>query len=128
MIATMTEAIKPAPSSEKLKKTMLIINGKERLFLDEVNVILSVSEIRFTAGYYGLFVEGLFQGFEQRFLKKNIRDTLTARVFFDPVNGLSSAQRLFHEHGSNTSQSGLCKGTAEDASGVTRPLISSEST
>jgi len=107
---------------------MLIINGKERLLLDEVNVILSVSEIRFTADYYGLFVEGLFQGFEQRFLTKNIRDTLTAKVFFDSVNGLSSAQHFFHEHGSNTSQSGLCKGVAEDASGATRSLISSEST
>jgi len=82
----------------------------------------------FTPDYYGLFVEGLFQGFEQRFLTKNIRDTLTAKVFFDSVNGLSSAQHFFHEHGSNTSQSGLCKGVAEDASGATRSLISSEST
>jgi hypothetical protein len=45
---------------EKLKKTTLVIDGKERLLLDEVNVILSVSERRFTAGHYGLFVEGLF--------------------------------------------------------------------
>ena len=89
-----------------------------------MNVILSVSEIRFTAGYYGLFVEGFSQGFEKRFLKKNIRDTLTAKVFFDSVNGLSSAQHLFHEHGSNTSQSGLCKGAAEDTSGAARPPIS----
>ena len=42
----------------KLKRTTLIIDGKERLLLDEGNVILSVSERRFTAGYYGLFVEG----------------------------------------------------------------------
>ena len=107
---------------------MLIIDGKEWLLLDEVNVILSVSERSFTAGYHGLFIEGLFQGFEQRFLKKNIRGTLTARMFFNPVNGLSSAQHLFHEHGSNTGQSGLCKGAAQHASGAARPLISSEST
>jgi hypothetical protein len=73
-------------------------------------------------------LEGLSQGFEQRSRKNNIPDTLTTRVFFDPVSGLSSAQHLFHEHGSNTSQSGLCKGTAEDASSAARPPISSEST
>jgi hypothetical protein len=34
---------------------MLIIDGKEQLLLDELNAILSVSERRFTAGYYILF-------------------------------------------------------------------------
>ena len=107
---------------------MLIINGKERLLLDEVNVILSVSELRFTAGYDGLSGEGFFEDFKQKFLKKDIQGTLGARVLYDPVNGLSSAQHFFHKHGSNTSQSGLCKGAAEDASGAARPPISSEST
>jgi NTE family protein len=36
---------------EDLKKTMVMIDGKERRLLDEVDVISAVSEGSFTAGY-----------------------------------------------------------------------------
>jgi len=44
---------------EELKKTVVMIDGKKRRLLDEVDVISAVSGGSFTAGYYGLFGEGL---------------------------------------------------------------------
>ena len=72
---------------EELKKTMVLIDGKERRLLDEVDVISAVSGGSFTAGYYGLFGEGFFQDFEQRFLKKDIQGALAARVLLTLSTG-----------------------------------------
>ena len=72
---------------EELKNTMVMIDGKERRLLDEVDVISAVSGGSRTAGYYGLFGEGLFQDFEQKFLKKNIQSALAARVLLTPSTG-----------------------------------------
>jgi NTE family protein len=80
---------------EELRKTMVMIDGKERRLLDEVDVISAVSGGSFTAGYYGLFGEGLFQDFEQKFLKKDIQGALAARVIFDPVNWFRLASGTF---------------------------------
>ena len=80
---------------EDLRKTMVMIDGKERRLLDEVDVISAVSGGSFTAGYYGLFGEGLFQDFEQKFLKKDIQGALAARVLFNPVNWLRLASGDF---------------------------------
>jgi NTE family protein len=73
---------------EELKEIMVMIDGKERRLLDEVDVISAVSGGSFTAGYYGLFGEGLFQDFEQKFLKKDIQGALAARILFDPVKAI----------------------------------------
>lgn len=80
---------------EELRKTAVVIDGKERRLLDEVNVISAVSGGSFTAGYYGLFGERLFEDFEQRFLKKDIQGALAARVVFDPVNWFRLASGTF---------------------------------
>jgi NTE family protein len=40
---------------EELRKTEVVIDGKKRRLLDEVDGISSVSGGSFTAGYYGLF-------------------------------------------------------------------------
>ena len=80
---------------EELKKTRVMIDGKERRLLDEVDVISAVSGGSFTAGYYGLFGERLFEDFEQRFLKKDIQRALAARVVFDPVNLFRLASGTF---------------------------------
>ena len=71
---------------EELKKTEVTINGKKRRLLDEVDGISAVSGGSFTAGYYGLFGERIFEDFETRFLKKNMQGALTARIFLNPVN------------------------------------------
>lgn len=71
---------------EELKKTEVVIDGKRRRLLDEVDGISAVSGGSFTAGYYGLFGERIFQDYESKFLKKNIQGALTAGTFFNPVN------------------------------------------
>lgn len=71
---------------EVLKDTEVTIDGVKRRLLDEVDGISSVSGGSFTAGYYGLFGDRIFQDFENKFLKKNIQGALTIRTFLNPVN------------------------------------------
>ncbi len=71
---------------EELRKTEVLIDGRKRRLLDEVDAISSVSGGSFTAGYYGLFGERIFEDFESKFLKKNIQGGLISRVFFNPIN------------------------------------------
>ena len=72
--------------SEELRKTEVVIDGKKRRLLDEIDAISSVSGGSFTAGYYGLFGDRIFEDFESKFLKKNIQGALTARTFLNPIN------------------------------------------
>jgi NTE family protein len=71
---------------EELKKTEVVIDGKRRRLLDEVDGISSVSGGSFTAGYYGLFGDRIFEDFEGKFLKKSIQGALTRRTFLNPIN------------------------------------------
>jgi NTE family protein len=71
---------------EELALRKVTIQGKKRRLLDEVDTISSVSGGSFTAGYYGLFGERIFQDFEPRFLKKNVQGELVSSTFFNPVN------------------------------------------
>lgn len=71
---------------EKLKSTEVTVYGKKHRLLDEVDGISSVSGGSFTAGYYGLFGDRIFQDFEGKFLKKNIQGALAVRALFNPVD------------------------------------------
>jgi NTE family protein len=71
---------------EKLKGTEVTVYGKKHRLLDEVDGISSVSGGSFTAGYYGLFGERIFQDFESKFLKKNIQGALAVRALFNPID------------------------------------------
>jgi NTE family protein len=71
---------------EKLKGTEVTVYGKKHCLLDEVDGISSVSGGSFTAGYYGLFGERIFQDFESKFLKKNIQGALAVRALFNPID------------------------------------------
>jgi len=71
---------------EELRKTEVVIEGRKRRLLDEVDGISSVSGGSFTAGYYGLFGERIFGDFETKFLKKNVEGALARRTFLSPVN------------------------------------------
>ena len=71
---------------EELRKTEVVIDGRKRRLLDEVDGISSVSGGSFTAGYYGLFGDRIFEDFESTFLKKNIQGALTVRTFLNPIN------------------------------------------
>jgi len=71
---------------EALKKTEIAIDGEKRNLLDEIDAISAVSGGSFTAGYYGLFRDRIFEDFESKFLKKNIQGALFRRMFFNPIN------------------------------------------
>jgi NTE family protein len=76
---------------EELRKTEIVIDGRKRRLLDEVDVISSVSGGSFTAGYYGLFGDRIFEDFETKFLKKNIQRGLILSALFN----VTSWVRLF---------------------------------
>lgn len=65
---------------EALVDTYIVIDGKRRRLLDEVDGISSVSGGSFTAAYYGLFGDRIFKDFETKFLKYDVQSELTQRV------------------------------------------------
>jgi NTE family protein len=71
---------------EELRKTEVVIDGRKRRLLDEIDTISSVSGGSFTAGYYGLFGDRIFEDFESKFLKKSIQGALTRRTLLNPIN------------------------------------------
>ena len=81
---------------EKLRKTKIVWEGQERRLLDEVDVISSVSGGSFTAAYYGLFRDELFdpEQFEKAFLYEDIEGQLVGSLF-SPVNWLRLASPTY---------------------------------
>ena len=65
---------------EELRRTNVVVNGKQRPLIDEVDVITGVSGGSFTALSYALYGDRLFSEYEQRFLKRNVQGTLAARA------------------------------------------------
>ncbi len=71
---------------ETLRDTEISIHGRKKRMLDAVDWISGVSGGSFTAAYYGLFGDRIFDDFESRFLKKNIQGDLVSATLFNPVN------------------------------------------
>jgi NTE family protein len=71
---------------EELARTELSIDGKKRRLLDEVDSISGVSGGSFTAAYYGLYGNRIFEDFESRFLKENVQKQLLVRTLLYPHN------------------------------------------
>jgi len=71
---------------EELRATQVTLAGRKRSLLSEVDLISAVSGGSFTAAYYGLFGDRIFEDFESRFLKKNIEGALAVRLFLNPIN------------------------------------------
>ena len=71
---------------EALRDTPVSIRGRQKRLLDEVSWISGVSGGSFTAAYYGLFGDRIFEDFETRFLKKNVEGDLVRGILFNPVN------------------------------------------
>lgn len=65
---------------EGLADTTIVVKGKKRRLLDEVDAISSVSGGSFTAAYYGLFGSRIFEDFETKFLKRNVQAELLQHV------------------------------------------------
>lgn len=71
---------------EALRDTAVGPVGNRQRLLDKVDIISAVSGGSFTAAYYGLFGDRIFQDFEPRFLKKDVQEDLGKAVFFNPYN------------------------------------------
>ena len=54
---------------QELRDTQILINGHSKRMLDEVDSISSVSGGSFTSAYYGLHGDGIFDTFEEDFLR-----------------------------------------------------------
>ena len=65
---------------EELRRTNIVVNGKPRRLIDEVDLITGVSGGSFTALSYALYGDQLFSEYEERFLKRNVQGTLLARA------------------------------------------------
>jgi len=70
---------------EELAKIVILREDHRSRLLDEVDLISSVSGGSFTAAYYGLYGDRIFEDFEEKFLKKNIQKKLIAQLF-SPAN------------------------------------------
>jgi NTE family protein len=81
---------------EKLRDTKIHWEGQERRLLDEVDVISSVSGGSFTAAYYGLFGDELFdpEKFRKVFLYRNMESELFLSML-NPVNWVRLASPYF---------------------------------
>lgn len=70
---------------ETLARTKVRIDGRDRRLLDEVDAISATSGGSFTAAYYALFGDRIFEDFESRFLDRNFQRAVVSR-FFLPHN------------------------------------------
>src|SRR5262245_36740587 len=64
---------------EELRRTEIIVDGKRRRLIDEVDMITGVSGGSFTALAYVLYGDRLFSEYEQRFLKRDVQGAMLAR-------------------------------------------------
>lgn len=79
---------------EELARTPLGTEQTRHRMLDEVDIISSVSGGSFTAAYYTLWGDQIFEDFESRFLKKNVQTALMLRVL-SPWNQVRLASPKF---------------------------------
>ena len=65
---------------QELRDTYVISDEREIRLLDEVDTISSVSGGSFTAAYYGLFRDKLFETYEKDFLRQDVQSTLIRKL------------------------------------------------
>ncbi len=66
---------------KELRDTRVPGSVSNTRLLDEIHSISSVSGGSFTAAYYGLHGDGIFEDYEQVFLRQNVQGALTYRLF-----------------------------------------------
>lgn len=74
----------------KLRDTPVMIDGRRRCLLDEVDVITAVSGGSYTAAYYGLFGDRIFTDFTPTFLYRDWQSRLL-RLLANPLHLLAIA-------------------------------------
>ena len=70
---------------EELRDATFTFDGVEKRLLDEVDSISSVSGGSFTAAYYALYGDRIFEDYEEVFLRRNVQKTLIGSLL-NPVN------------------------------------------
>ena len=65
---------------EELRDTMVVIDGRQRRLLDEIDLVSSVSGGSFTSAYDALYGERIFDDFEGVFLRRNVQHQLIRRL------------------------------------------------
>jgi len=80
---------------EELRKAEVTINGRSAGFSMRSTAYRVYPGGSFTAGYYGLFGDRIFQDFESKFLKKNIQGALAVRMFLNPLNWFRLSSTYF---------------------------------
>jgi NTE family protein len=70
---------------EELRRTEIVVDGKPRRLIDEVDIITGVSGGSFTALAYALYGDRLFSEYEERFLKRDVEGALVVRTL-NPLN------------------------------------------
>lgn len=84
---------------EVLADTEIVVDNRERRILDEIDTISSVSGGSFTAAYYGLFGDRIFEDFKNKFLYRDVQTVLLKKIFlpwhwFDLGSGLFGRSEL----------------------------------
>lgn len=77
---------------QELRDTKVVIDGQPTRLLDEIDVISSVSGGSFTAAYYGLYGDRLFEDFEDVFLRRDVEGQLI-KGLLNPAEWFSQAGR-----------------------------------
>lgn len=80
---------------EKLCNTQITWKGKKARLLDEVDCISGISGGSFTAAYYGLFGDRIFQDYRPRFLDRDIQSELFLKAL-NPLNWPRLASPTFN--------------------------------
>ena len=70
---------------EELRDTPAVVDGRQMRLLDQVTHISSVSGGSFTAAYYGLYGDKIFDRFESEFLLEDVESHLTHSLF-NPIH------------------------------------------
>ena len=86
-----------------LRDTPVLIDGKLVRMLDEIDIISSVSAGSFTAAYYGLYGEGIFENFKKDFLLYDVQQQLWLGLFnplgwFDQSSRTEMAFHFYNKH------------------------------
>ncbi len=77
---------------QEMRDSTVVFDGRPRRLLDEIDVISSVSGGSFTAAYYGLYGDRLFDDFEDVFLRRDFQGYLI-NALFNPLQWFSSNGR-----------------------------------
>lgn len=79
---------------QELRDTQINLNGKNVRALDQIDTISSVSGGSFTAAYYGLYGDKIFEEYEEVFLRQNIEGRLIRRMYLNPLSWFNRWGRI----------------------------------